>query len=128
MIKSEKNPLHGNNFTTLQVLVREHTNIFCIGTCSGKPADITSLRVDLTPAANPHESNFKGTLGISDAFSPIFVGALLKNGMVYPKISSAWEGVPLLVPKSGPARIRFTVDLLPVNRLVTKYEYLMPYI
>ena len=46
--------------------------------------------------------------------------------MAYSNPTSPWACAPLLVPKPGPARFRFTVDLRPVNAFTVKHQYPMP--
>ena len=54
------------------------------------------------------------------------VDKLVRHGMAYSNPTSPWACAPLLVPKPGPARYRFTVDLRPVNKYTVKHQYPMP--
>lgn len=54
------------------------------------------------------------------------VSALIRHGFVYPNPSSCRSFTPLIVPKPGPARLRFAVDLRLVNRFTTRHQYPMP--
>ena len=55
-----------------------------------------------------------------------FVQDLVRTGMAYANPTSPWASAPLIVPKPGPARFRFTVDLRPVNEFTVKHQYPMP--
>lgn len=54
------------------------------------------------------------------------VNKLVDNGLIYSNPPSSWTSAPLLVPKSGPAKFRFRVDLRPVNRFIVKHQFPMP--
>ena len=45
---------------------------------------------------------------------------------MYSNPKSKWAAAPLLVPKPGPARYRFTVDLRPVNKYTVQHSHPMP--
>ncbi len=46
--------------------------------------------------------------------------------MVYENPSSRWASAPLLVPKPGLTKFRFTVDLRSVNKYTEKHAFPMP--
>ena len=48
--------------------------------------------------------------------------------MAYPNPTSKWAAAPLLVPKPGPAKFRFTFDLRPVNKYTEAHQFPMPVI
>lgn len=51
---------------------------------------------------------------------------VINASIVYSIPTSPWASALPLVPKLGPDKVRFTVDLRPVNRFTEKYEPSMP--
>lgn len=56
------------------------------------------------------------------------VSNLTKCGMIYLNPTSPWASASLLVPKPGPAKFRFAVDLRPVTRFTIEHQFPMPII
>lgn len=57
-----------------------------------------------------------------------FVAQLVKDEIAYPGPTYSWVKVPLLVPKTSPAKFRFTANLRPVNKITVKHRFSMPHI
>jgi hypothetical protein len=47
-------------------------------------------------------------------------------GLVKKKLSSRWESPPLILPKAGPEKFRFTLDLRYPNSQAKQVSWLMP--
>lgn len=56
------------------------------------------------------------------------VGKLLDTALVYRNPTSKWSCAPHLVPKPGPAKWSFTVDLQPVSRYTYALHFPLPLI
>lgn len=54
------------------------------------------------------------------------VADLVSCGLVYSRSAWSWACAPLLVPKDGSSRFRFTVNLRPVNNFTKKHRVLIP--
>ena len=110
----------------LNQIVDDHKNIFRIGFSSGPPARFPPLKVDLTSDAKPVKVRLRNYSQEQREFLSGFVKKLIDHGMAYANPTSPWACAPLLVPKSGPSKFRFTVDLRPVNKYTVKHQYPMP--
>ncbi len=108
---------------SLDQIVQEHYSVFCTNLSSDPPADIPPLATKLRKGAKPTGTKLRN---YSQARREFMINTLLENGMVYRNPTSAWESSPLLAPKSGPAQLRFTVYLRPVNHYPEKHGYPMP--
>lgn len=56
------------------------------------------------------------------------VSKLIDVDSFYSNRTSQWASVPFLVPKLGPDKFRFIVDLCLVNPYKVKYQFLTPII
>lgn len=63
-------------------------------------------------------------------FLKTFANTLVKNGHAYkkPYATIQWCSAPLIVPKHGPYKFRFTDDLRPVKSHTTPTPWTMPYL
>lgn len=112
--------------SALKKLVSDHTDIFRTSFSSGPPADIPPLKIDLVPEAKPVRVRLRNYSQEQRDFLSETVKNLVSCGMAYPNPSSPWASAPFLVPKPGPSKFRFTVDLRPVNRFSVKHQFPMP--
>ena len=110
----------------LETLVSEHVNIFRTSFSSGLPAKIKPLRIELTPHARPTKVRLRNYSQEQKEFLTEMIYKLIRHGMAYANPMSAWACAPLPVPKPGPARLRFTVDVRPVNKFTVKHQFPMP--
>lgn len=108
--------------------ISDHTDIFRVSFSSGPPAQVPLLKIDLAPNATPVRVRLRNYSQEQRNFMPKMVSNLVKCSMVYLNPTSPWASAPLLVPKLGPAKFRFTVDLRPVNRFNIKHQFPMPII
>ena len=124
--ETEANGLAKQKREELRSLINNNMSIFCTTFSGGPPADIKPLKIDLTPDSRPVRVKLRNYSQEQREFLKKFVADLLSCGMVYPNPTSSWACAPLLVPKDGPAKFRFTVDLRPVNKFTEKHGFLMP--
>lgn len=110
----------------LKNLVHSFKGIFFIGLSGGPPAKLKPLEIELAPDAKPIKVKLRKYSQEQKCFLSNFVSELMEKGMLYPNPTAAWAAAPLLVPKPGPAKFRFTVDLRPVNKYTLKHQYPMP--
>lgn len=123
--QATENVFPASHHKNLTDLVFAFLNVFRISFTS-TPARVKPLSVDLIPEARqirvknrnftPEQRNFMAKLMVE----------LRAANMFYPNTSSKWESSPLLVPKPGTDKWRFTVDLCPVNRFTIQHHFPMP--
>lgn len=110
----------------LQTLVYDHIDVFRVSFSSGPPARLPPLRIELTTEASPVRCRLRNYSSEQKNFMEDVVGKLIKAGMVYPNPTARWASPPLIVPKPGAARFRFTVDLRAVNCFTIRHHFPMP--
>lgn len=123
---SRANGLSENHAKELSTIVNEHLNIVRTSLSAGPPADFPPLKIELTPDAKPVHVRLRKYSKEQREFLDKFVDSLVKYGMTYPNPTSPWACAPLLVPKPGPAKYRFTVDLRPIIKYTIRHQYPMP--
>lgn len=76
----------------------------------------------------PHSSNRRrlSLCPMRIRFLTNTVTTLVECGTAYENPTSPWASAPLLVPKPGPTKFRFTTDLRSVNHFTVAYQYPMP--
>ena len=120
------NGILAEDATAIDEVIEEHIDLFRTSFSSGPPAKVRPLRIELTPDARPVKVRLRNYSEEQREFLSDMVAKLVRNGMAFPNPTSAWACAPLLVPKPGPARFRFTVDLRPVNKFTVKHQYPVP--
>lgn len=110
----------------LEKLVYRYIDIFRIGLSSGPPARLPAMKISVTPEAKPVKERLRNYSQEQRKFLADFVSSLVSKGMDYRNPTCPWASAPLLVPRTGPAKFRFTVDLRPVNKYTVKHNYPMP--
>ena len=122
LVQSAKdNGLPQDSATELDDLLNSRLDILRVSFSAGPPARIRSRTVDLATEARPVKVRLRNYSREQREFLMDFVKKLVRNGMAYLNPTSAWACAPLLVPKAGAARFRFTVDLRPVNKFTIKH-------
>lgn len=109
------NGLRAEKVMNLKKIVTDHSDIFRTSLSSGPAADVDPLRIGLFPDAKLVKVRLRNYTQNQRNFLSDFVQKLVSFRMAYPNPSSPWSCAPLLVPKAGPSKFRFTVDLRPVN-------------
>lgn len=116
-----------NRFDDLRKTVMARLGVFRTD-FSQSSAPIPPLRLELKPDAKPVHVKIRKYSDSQRRFLRKLVDKLLDAGLVYPNPASKWSCAPHLVPKPGPAKWRFTVDLRPVNRYTYALHFPMPLI
>lgn len=124
--RSKSNGLPDQYHDRLEKMVYSHLDVFRTGLSSGPAAKLPPLQIALTPDAKPVKVRLRNYSQEQREFLRTFVATLLEKGMVYRNPTAPWAAAPLLVPKPGPAKFRFTVDLRPVNKYTVKHQFPMP--
>lgn len=93
---------------------------------AGPPAHVPPLEVRLSPEAKPVHMRLQMYSADQRSFFKQHVADLETCGMVLHNPNFIWTRVPLLLPKPGPVRFCFTVDLRPVNKFTLVHQYPMP--
>lgn len=124
--RSYENGLDSALHNDMKDLVYLFKDVFLIGLSSGPPATLKPLEIELVPDAKPVKVKLRKYSQEQKTFLSEFVSELISKGMLYPNPTASWAAAPLLVPKPGPTKFRFTVDLRPVNKYTVKYQYPMP--
>ena len=124
--KTERNGLGKDEVDRISELVNANSNVFRTQLSNGEPARIKPLSIELSANASPIRVKLRKYSQEQQKFMADIVKSLERKGMVYLNTSTKWASAPLLVPKPGLAKFRFTVDLRPVNQFTKKYQYPMP--
>jgi hypothetical protein len=110
----------------LEIIFRDSMDIFRVAFSSGPAAKLRPLDIKLTTDARPVRVKIRNYSQEQREFLSKWVTGLVRCGMAYSNPTSPWVCAPLLVPKPGPARYRFTVDLRPVNKYTVRHQYPVP--
>jgi hypothetical protein len=113
---------------SLGSLVREFKDIWRVSLGDGTPAKLPPLVVRLKPDAKPVRVKVRRYSMEQSAFLRTLVDDLVQRGLAFRNTSYAWCSAPLLVPKQGPSKFRFTVDLRPVNKQTVPISWPMPHL
>lgn len=114
VLPDEKRPL-------LSKIAYDHLDVFRTTFSSSPSATVSPLKIELVSYAKPQRVCPRNYSQEQRTFLSNFVSNLVKNGMAYANPSSPWACAPLLVPKPGPDKFWFTVDLRSVNRFTVKH-------
>eukprot|EP00171_Calliarthron_tuberculosum_P022172 IDg22172t1 len=110
----------------IEALIMEHKAVFCLGLTPDAPAKISPLEIRLSEQARPIKVKLRNYSAEQHKFLSQFTKSLVENNMAYSNPYARWASAPLIVPKPGEAKFRFTVDLRLVNKYTYKYHYPMP--
>lgn len=106
--------------------MHDHIAAFRIAFSHGPSAILPPPRIDLTAKASPVKCRLRNYLPEQRIYLKYFVNSLVQAGMAYPNLTTKWATAPLIVPKPGNAKFRFTEDLRTVNRFTVRHHYPMP--
>lgn len=126
MTKRAKKNLPSKHHHQLEEMVQEYEDVFHLNLTNGTPAYIALLKISLTKDAKPIRAKLRKYNPEQAVFLETFVGKLEAKGHVYSNPTSRWASCPLIVPKPGPSKFRFTVDFRAVNNCTEKFAYPMP--
>ena len=121
-----KKQLPSQHHRQLDDLVDEFQDVFHLNLTNGSPAHLPPLKITLTKEAKPIRAKLRKYNPEQADFLKSFVDKLESNEHFYSNPTSRWASCPLIVPKPGPSKFRFTVDLRAVNNYTEKFAYPMP--
>lgn len=124
--RAKENVLPETHLARVEQMVFRYRDVFRTGLSSGVPPKFPPLVIALTSDAKPTKVRLRNYSKAQKEFMKEFVSRLVEKRMAYENPAEEWAAAPLLVPKPGPAKFRFTVDLRPVNRYTKKHQYPMP--
>eukprot|EP00171_Calliarthron_tuberculosum_P003723 IDg3723t1 len=110
----------------LRQLALAHTNEFRISFSHGPPAKLPPLHIHLTADASPVKVKLRNYSETQRDFLKNMTSTLIHAGMAYENPTAEWASAPLLVPKTGTSKFRFTVDLRLVNSFTKQHHFPMP--
>lgn len=110
----------------MRSLVFEFADIFRTSLGEDPPAAIEQMKIMLKRDATPVRVKLRRYSPSQASFLRKKVDEMVKLGLVYPNNTSQWACAPLIVPKQGVEKFRFTVDLRPVNNQTIPYVWPMP--
>lgn len=115
--------LHGR----LREMVAEFTDVFRTRLGNDPPVDVPPMKVEFDGLEKPVKVKQR-------TYSPAQLNFLKKKceelvnlGFLYRNPHSKWACAPVVVPKEGPERFRFTGDHRPVNVQTKKNQWPMPH-
>lgn len=109
----------------LCALVEDHTDIFCTNLSSGPPEDVKPLRIYLQEdARSAHVRLCNYSQKQRDCLYDL-VHQPVRPSLAYSKPTSKWASAPLVLPRLGPSKFCFTVELRPFNTYTRQYHYPM---
>ena len=110
----------------LSQLLNDNKDIFRIRLGSDPPVKAPPMSIRLVPGASPVRVKLRHYSEPQQHFLRVKVQELEKLGLVKRKTQGSWACAPLLVPKPGPDKFRFTTDLRPVNKVTVPFVWPMP--
>jgi RNase H-like domain found in reverse transcriptase/Reverse transcriptase (RNA-dependent DNA polymerase)/Integrase core domain/Integrase zinc binding domain len=122
------NGLPTENVAALRRLLHDFSDIWSLSLQAGPPAKVLPLVIKLRPDAVPVRTRVRRYSQEKRDFLARFVAELESHGLIYRNPRAAWCSAPLLVFKPGPAKLRFTVDLRPVNSQTVPCSWPMPHV
>ena len=129
MLRAAQNEgLCGSGMDNLSELVREFKDIWRISLDGGPPAKLPPMEIKLKKDPKHFRSKVRKYPHEQREFLKSFVDELIANGHAYRNPNSSWCCAALVVPKPGPEKFRFTVDLRPVNKETLPKAWPMPHL
>lgn len=98
------------------ILVQNFKDIWRVSLVAGAPACLPPMKIQLKTDAAPTRVKLRRYPPEQCELLKQLVNTLVENGHGYRNLNATWCSAPLIVPKDGPAKFRFTVDLKPVNK------------
>lgn len=123
--RAKQNGILPKPLDDLTKIVWSHAHVFDTR-FSATPAKVPPLKIELTGDARPIRVKLRNYSQSQRNFMTNLTNELMQYNLIYPNPSSKWACAPLLVPKSGPAEWRFTVDLRPINQYTIRHQLIMP--
>ena len=110
-----------------QELVSKYKDVFRTTLCNDPAVNVPPMKVEFEGKERPVKVRQRTYSPEQLKFLKKKCDELLKAGFIYRNPNSKWACAPLIVPKEGPERFRFTVDLRPVNAQTKRNVWPMPH-
>ena len=110
----------------LRQLLQDHQDISRIKLDHDPLVKVPPMRIRLIPGASPVSVKVRRYSEAQQNFLRKKIEELEKLGLVKRTTQSSWTCAPLIVPKPGPDKFRFTTDLRPVNKITVPFLWPMP--
>lgn len=110
----------------LKKILYEHIDVFRVGLSHGPSAQIPTLKIELSKDSSPIRVKLRNYTRDQRLLLYGMTTRLFKASMAYSNPSDKRASAPLIVPKPGTSKFRFTVDLRSVNRLNILHQFPMP--
>jgi hypothetical protein len=91
-----------------------------------QPADVRSLKIELKPDAKPKRIPARKNAPLQAQFLAAKMADMERLGMVKKNLASRCSKPPLILPKAGPKKFRFTLDLRYPNSQAEQVSWPMP--
>ena len=120
-----KNGLSSSGASRLEKMIEIHP-VFRIRLGNCPAAKVKPMEIRLSKEAKPVKVKCRRYSPDQRMFLSRYINQLERMGFVEKMPDAAWQAAPLLVPKSGSAKYRMTVDLRPINSVTIKEPWPMP--
>jgi len=120
-----ENGLSPEGTNRLREMIKKYP-VFRIRLGKSPPADVEPMKIRLREGAEPIKVRTRRYSPDQRAFLQKYVEQLKDMDFVTEMPTATWQAAPLLVPKSGSAKYRMTVDLRPINSSTVKEAWPMP--
>ena len=124
--EASSNGLSESQTQELRALLTEFHDIFRTTLGSEPPMKVPPMKIKLKDDAVPIRVKVRRYSPPQADFLRKKVDQLLDLGLIVRNNTSQWASAPLIVPKAGPERFRFTVDLRPINSQTIPHVWPMP--
>jgi hypothetical protein len=113
-------------FTKLRELLDTYHNAFRLPLGQDRPADVRPLKIKLKPYAKPKRMPARKYAPPQAQFLAAKVADMERLGLVRKNLTSRWASPPLILPKAGPEKFRFNLDLRYPNSQDEQVPWPMP--
>ena len=119
--------MYEKNVTRLKKLLDKYVDIFRVKLGSDPAVKVDPMRIQLRENTVPTRVKPRRYSQDQLQFLDRKIKELEQLGLIYKNSGSTWACTPHLVPKAGPERWRFTMDLRPVNKVTVPHAWPMPH-
>jgi hypothetical protein len=112
--------------TKLRDLLLTYHNAFRLRLGQDPPANVRPLKIELKPDAKPKRIPARKYAPPQALFLADKMADMERLGLVRKNLASRWASPPLILPKAGPEKFRFTLDLRYPNSQAEQVSWPMP--
>jgi hypothetical protein len=111
----------------LRELLITYHNAFRLRLGQDRPADLRPLKIELKPDTKPKRIPARKYAPPQALFLSAKTADMERLGLVNKNLASRWTSPPLILPKAGPEKFRFTLDLRYPNSQAKQVSWNMPH-